>query len=254
MIFLLTMNRDSNTYTIIYAAIMVVVVAVALTLTAGALRKPQQENERIDKMQQILRAVQLEPSKDQVISTYAEVIKQEILVNGQGNVIATFERDQIAKNEAFQMNTANQFKSRLQDPSLGLPVYIAEVKGQKVYIFPMDGTGLWGAIWGYLAVQADGSTVYGTDFSHADETPGLGAEIATKHFSQEFVGKHLYRGLQFKSIAVVKRGKTVDDQDYVDGISGGTLTSNGVNSMLWSSIHEYLPYIEQIRSHQTVAE
>ena len=118
----------------------------------------------------------------------------------------------------------------------------------------MDGTGLWGAIWGYLAVQADGSTVYGTDFSHAGETPGLGAEIATKHFSQEFVGKHLYRGLQFKSIAVVKRGKTVDDQDYVDGISGGTLTSNGVNSMLWSSIHEYLPYIEQIRSHQTVAE
>ena len=117
----------------------------------------------------------------------------------------------------------------------------------------MDGAGLWGAIWGFLAVQADGSTVYGTDFSHAGETPGLGAEIATKHFSQEFVGKQLYRDEQFKSIAVVKPDRTLTDQDYVDGISGGTLTSNGVNNMLWSSIHEYLPYIEQIRSGQAVA-
>ena len=205
------MNRDSNTYTILYAAIMVVVVAIALALTAVALRKPQLENERIDKMQQILRAVHLEPTKDQVIPTYTQVIKQELLVNGQGEVIATFEGDQIAQNEAFQMNTANQFKLRQQDPSLGLPV------------------------------------------SHAGETPGLGAEIATKHFSQEFVGKQLYRDEQFKSIAVVKPGRTLTDQDYVDGISGGTLTSNGVNNMLWSSIHEYLPYIEQIRSGQAVA-
>ena len=151
------------------------------------------------------------------------------------------------------MNTANQFKLRQQDPSLGLPVYVAEVEGQQLYIFPMDGAGLWGAIWGFLAVQADGSTVYGTDFSHAGETPGLGAEIATKHFSKEFVGKQLYRDEQFKSIAVVKHGRSLDDQDYVDGISGGTLTSNGVNNMLWSSIHEYLPYIEQIRGAQAVA-
>ena len=133
------MNRDSNTYTILYAAIMVVVVAIALALTAVALRKPQQENERIDKMQQILRAVHLEPTKDQVIPTYTKVIKQELLVNGQGEVIATFEGDQIAQNEAFQMNTANQFKLRQQDPSLGLPVYVAEVEGQQLYIFPMDG-------------------------------------------------------------------------------------------------------------------
>ena len=247
------MNRDSNTYTILYAAIMVVVVAIALALTAVALRKPQLENERIDKMQQILRAVHLEPTKDQVIPTYTQVIKQELLVNGQGEVIATFEGDQIAQNEAFQMNTANQFKLRQQDPSLGLPVYVAEVEGQQLYIFPMDGAGLWGAIWGFLAVQADGSTVYGTDFSHAGETPGLGAEIATKHFSKEFVGKQLYRDEQFKSIAVVKHGRTLSDQDYVDGISGGTLTSDGVNNMLWSSIHEYLPYIEQIRGAQAVA-
>ena len=96
------MNRDSNTYTILYAAIMVVVVAIALALTAVALRKPQQENERIDKMQQILRAVHLEPTKDQVIPTYTKVIKQELLVNGQGEVIATFEGDQIAQNEALR--------------------------------------------------------------------------------------------------------------------------------------------------------
>lgn len=249
----MAMNRDSNTYTIVYATIMVVVVAVALALTSVALRKPQQENERIDKMQQILRAVHLTPDKEQVIPTYTEVIKQELLVNGQGEVVETFEGDQIAENDAFRMNTANQFKKRQSDPSLGLPVYVAELEGQTLYIFPMDGAGLWGAIWGYLAVKADGSTVYGADFSHAGETPGLGAEIATKHFTSEFVDKQLFRNEQFMSIAVVKPGKTLADRDYVDGISGGTLTSNGVHEMLWSCIHEYLPYIEQIRSGQTVA-
>lgn len=122
MISLTAMNRDSNTYTILYATIMVVVVAVALALASVALRKPQQENERIDKMQQILRAVHLTPEKEQVIPTYMEVIKQELLVNGQGEVIKTFEGEQIAENEAFRMNTANQFKNRQSDPSLGLPV------------------------------------------------------------------------------------------------------------------------------------
>lgn len=117
------------------------------------------------------------------------MIKQEPLINGQGEMIATFEGDQVVQGEAFQMSTTGQFKLCQQDYAPGLPVYMAGVGDQQLCVFPMDGTGLWGAIWGFLAVQADGSIVYGADFSHTGETPGLGAEIAAKHFSQEFVGK-----------------------------------------------------------------
>jgi len=248
------MNRESNTYTIIYAAVMVIVVAIALALTSVVLKKPQQENVRIDKMQQILRSVNLSPAKAQVIESYMSTIKQELLVDGQGNIAETFEGGDIAKNEAFDMNTANQFKYRKDDPTVSLPVYVAEVDGEKLYILPMDGQGLWNVLWGYIAVKSDGSTVFGADFSHAGETPGLGAEITKPFFSEQFVGKQLYKGGTFKSIAVVKQGQSKEDQDYVDGISGGTLTSNGVNDMLLHSIGAYQAFLEKLSSDTRVAQ
>ena len=107
----------------------------------------------------------------------------------------------------------------------------------------LHGAGLWGPIWGYISVDADKNTVYGTDFSHASETPGLGAEITKPAFSGQFAGKQLFKGNEFKSIAVVKKGKSADGQDYVDGISGGTITSQGVSAMLYNSLNSYVQFL-----------
>jgi Na+-transporting NADH:ubiquinone oxidoreductase subunit C len=110
----------------------------------------------------------------------------------------------------------------------------------------MYGAGLWGPIWGYLSVNEDGNTVFFFVFSHQGETPGLGAEIATTGFSSQFPGKQLFKDNIFKSIAIVKPGKTAQDQDYVDGISGGSITGIGVDHMIKHSMERYVEFLKTI--------
>ncbi len=100
----------------------------------------------------------------------------------------------------------------------------------------MSGKGLWGPIWGYIAIESDGSTVYGADFSHQGETPGLGAEIATPRFGGQFKASTLFKDNTFTSIAVVKPGQTINDQINVDGIFGWHHYHKGVNAMLLESV------------------
>ena len=119
-----------------------------------------------------------------------------------------------------------------------LHVFVAEIDGQTKYVIPVYGAGLWGAIWGYVALDADKDTVYGVYFSHASETPGLGAEIATVGFQSEFTGKKVMKDNQV-ALAVEKNGKVTDPAYQVDGISGGTITSKGVDAMLKACLGQY---------------
>ena len=113
------------------------------------------------------------------------------------------------------------------------------------YIIPLRGTGLWGPIWGYISLDNDMNTVYGAVFDHKAETPGLGAEINRDFFEKPFNGKRIFdlEG-DFVSIAVVKGGAKENDYHGVDGISGGTITSDGVTAMLKERLDKYLPYFE----------
>lgn len=238
------MNRDKNSYTVLYASVMVIVVAVLLAYVSQSLGDRQRDNEKIDKMQQILRSVNAgTEDKGKVIARYTDVIKQELLINQDGTVAKTFEGEQLAQNEAFTLNTRNAFKLAANDPSVSLPLYIAEVEGRTKYIIPMNGAGLWGPIWGYIALNDDCNTIFGADFSHEGETPGLGAEITRTEFSGQFIGKEIFKEGEFRSVAVVKKGQKAEGKDYVDGISGGTLTSDGVNEMLISSLRPYALYL-----------
>ena len=239
------MNRDKNSYVLIYAAVMVILAAVLLAGAAIVLRPAQQENANIDKMQQILRALGQSPDKSAVISTYKNLIKKELLVNAEGKVVKTFEGEEIGNSEAFNANTELAYKLIAKNQPQDLPVYVAEVNGKTLYVLPLNGAGLWNKIWGYIAIDAaDHSTVDGADFGNAGETPGLGAEISTPHFSAQFKGKHIFREGAFTGIAVVKNGQKAEDKDYVDGISGGTLTSNGVNDMLAASLKPFQKFLE----------
>ncbi|MCZ2316699.1 MAG: NADH:ubiquinone reductase (Na(+)-transporting) subunit C, partial [Bacteroidales bacterium] len=116
--------------------------------------------------------------------------------------------------------------------------------GTRKYIIPLHGKGLWGPLWGYLALDDDFSTIYGAVFDHISETPGLGAEITTLFFSDPFRGKSLYHGDQFVSISVLKQGRSQNNPNAVDGISGGTLTSRGVENMIRESLKPYLPFLK----------
>ncbi|MDO4695702.1 NADH:ubiquinone reductase (Na(+)-transporting) subunit C [Porphyromonas sp.] len=228
------MNRNSNLYTITYAAVMVILVAIGLAFASQSLKGNQRKNENVDKMQQILRALKVDDAKATAITMYNEVITDAFLVDEAGNIVE-------GSNGTDEKSPA--FTTELKDMSKTghAPVFVANINGVTKYVLGLYGQGLWGPIWGYLSVDDDKSTVYGVDFSHASETPGLGAKITETFFRDQFVQKKIFSaGGTYTSVSVVKPGSHVPaGRDYVDGISGSTLTSNGVNSMLFDSLKKY---------------
>lgn len=235
------MNKQSNIYTVIYIIVLVALVGSALACTALALRDRQQENAAADKMKQILASAMIVPENgESVVELYREHIVEQLVVDSEGQIIPGV--------DAFSVNVSDQ--ARVAADKRQLPVFVCRVgDGSLKYILPAYGAGLWGPIWGYVAVDADGSTVYGAFFAHQGETPGLGAEIEKPAFSGEFRGKELFKNGRFLPIAVVKAGqKPQNGEDYVDGISGGTITSKGVGSMLSNCLAPYENYLKSLQA------
>ncbi|WP_295728343.1 NADH:ubiquinone reductase (Na(+)-transporting) subunit C [uncultured Muribaculum sp.] len=236
------MNKQSNVYTIIYIIVMVVVVGAALAFTALGLKSRQQENINADKMKQILASVHITPAKDSVTVDFDRYITRSLIVNSLGEELP---------GNAFDINTAEEAKKPVDQRAL--PVYECTLApGDVKYIVPVNGAGLWGPIWGYVAIDSDGSTVYGAYFAHQGETPGLGAEIEKPAFSDQFEGKHMFKDDKFLPVAVMKAGQVpTNGEDYVDGISGGTITSKGVGSMIDNCIGAYSMFLKTLSENQT---
>ena len=222
------MNTNSNSYTIIYASVMVIIVAFLLAFVSSSLKATQDKNVQLDTKKQILAALNIKNVED-ADAEYKKYVKGDMLMNVDGT---------LTENTGdFVTNYDKEAKEENR-----LHVFVCEVDGQTKYVVPVYGAGLWGAIWGYVALNEDKDTVYGTYFSHASETPGLGAEIATDWFQQEFVGKKTLENGTV-ALSVVKHGK-VEKADYqVDGISGGTITSVGVDTMLKECLKEYVNFL-----------
>ena len=222
------MNTNSNSYTIIYASVMVVIVAFLLAFVSSSLKDIQNKNQELDTKKQILSALNIRDVKD-ADAEYNKYVKGDMLMNVDGTLTEN--------TDGFSISYEKEAKENNR-----LHVFVCEVDGETKYVVPVYGAGLWGAIWGYVALNEDKDTVYGTYFSHASETPGLGAEIATEHFQNEFVGKKTLENGAI-TLGVVKNGK-VEKPDYqVDGISGGTITSVGVDAMLKSCLNSYLSFL-----------
>lgn len=233
------MNKQSNTYTIIYTCVLVVVMGTALAFTAMSLNDKQQENADADKMRQILASVHITASEGEIKSTFDKFIVKQLEINSNGEVVG---------NDAFSIDVAKESKEK-DYTKRRLPIYVCQLaKGETKYILPIYGAGLWGPIWGYVAINSDGSTIYGAYFAHQGETPGLGAEIDKPKFSDQFKDKSLIKENQFKVISVVKKGqKPLNGEDYVDGISGGTITSKGVSNMLNDCLTPYKSFLENLK-------
>ncbi|MFA6702014.1 MAG: NADH:ubiquinone reductase (Na(+)-transporting) subunit C [Dysgonamonadaceae bacterium] len=236
------MNKEGGGYTLAYASIMVIIVALLLSFTHQSLSEKQTTNVNRDKMQQILRSLKIDAPAHEAVEKYNSLITNAYLIREDGTKIDGSE-GVTPEDPAFSTNITEGAEG-------GLPVYEAEVGGSKKYIIPLSGSGLWGAVWGYLAVNEDGTTIYGSEFGHASETPGLGAEIVEYAFRAQFEGKHLFKNGEFTSIAVVKKGTTDSKRDYVDGISGGTITSKGVNNMLLESVGLYQNFLKNLSTPQ----
>lgn len=234
------MNRQSNTYTVLYAVVLVLVVGVTLSLVYQALRPSQEENIANDTRRQILAAARIVPSEGESVSTlFDEHITDSFILNDRG--VKTH-----PDLKAFDINAAEESAKPVSERML--PVFVCKTDAGIKYILPVYGAGLWGPIWGYVALDSDGNTVYGAYFAHQGETPGLGAEIEKPKFQNQFEGKTLFNDEdEFAGIAVVKNGQEPKNGSYVHAISGGTITSQGVQNMLESSLKPYASFLKSLK-------
>jgi len=240
------MKNFSNKYIFIYATVLVVIVAAVLSFTAVVLKPYQTKNIETEKIQNLLAAVNIEASFDEAEDMYKKYFKEELAINKNGEVVSRYDiaTDKLEGDiRPFAIDVKKHQAMLKSGEDVAFPLYIYEKDGQRGYVVPLQGSGLWDDIWGNIALASDFNTVIGVNFDHAGETPGLGAEIATKEFQEPFIGKHIYDANgNFTSVPVKKNA--VDNE--VDAISGGTITSTAVSDMLYNDLNFYQNYRNKI--------
>ncbi|WP_299535089.1 Na(+)-translocating NADH-quinone reductase subunit C [Ulvibacterium sp.] len=248
----MAINTEKNTYTVIFACIMVVVVGSILAFLASSLSDKIKENERFEKQQNILYAMGVNENQDEgsvnfiptdkVEGEFSNYIKEQLVIEG----------DQITEDdEAYLIDMKKQLAEMKNGTTPRLPMLIGEKEGKRYYIIPLYGKGLWGPIWGFAALD-DQMVVQGVYFDHQSETPGLGANIKQRYFMDDFTGESILKGTQYAGIAVAKGNNdplnTTKDDNEVDALAGATITGNGVSAMISQSVNLYKGYLETIRA------
>lgn len=248
---------DKNSYTIIFAIIMVLVVGSLLAGVAQGLRSKITLNERFEKQQNILYALGVNNNEgesdvafiptDKVEAAFDKYIKKQIVIQG----------DKVTEDpEAYLIDLKKEESKAAADKNYKrrLPLFIGEKDGQTMYIVPMRGKGLWDAIWGFAAIDKD-FVVEGVYFDHKGETPGLGANIKERYFMDDFKGEAILDNDVFKGIDVAKGNNDPlnmrKDDHKVDAMAGATITGNGVTAMIKKDVGLYIPYLESIKNEPT---
>ncbi len=254
----MAINRESNSYTIIFAIVMVVIVGGLLAFISTSLKPKQQANIDNEKMQNILQAIGIEATdgitRGDAGEVFGKYITRRITINYNGDILSDKSTDDpINKQDeldAFNINLRKEYSKYVKpimnktkgndamfekeiraSKDIHFPIFICKHEGKTFYVVAVSGKGLWDDIWGYLCIQSDGKTVHGTVFAHRGETPGLGSRITESWFQNDFKNKTIGNEKTFTSIDVIKPGRTLNNHQ-VDGISGATFTGRGVTEML----------------------
>lgn len=266
----MAINKNSNGYTFLFAILMVIVVGVALALVSQSLKPLQKKNEATKKKMDILGAIKVEANRENATALFEEYVTRRVAVDYLGNQVSEKQGaiDPADKNDPFNIDVQKDYRTyikkivktnakdaealetALAEAPVNYPVFECKVEGKTVYVCPMVGTGLWGPIWGYVALEGDFKTIYGAKFDHKTETPGLGAEINQAGFQDKFIGRELNVGNE--TLFSVLKGGAPTDEHSVDGITGGTITSKGVDEMLNRTLPVYVKYLQS--SNQQRAE
>ena len=246
------MNTDKNSYTVVFAVIMVAVVGFILAFLASGLRSRIDENERFEKQQNILYAMGINENTPESGVNFVPTTTVESMFKDFVKEQYVFENGQLTPNdEAYLVDMKKQLSNLKNGGEAQLPLFIGEKDGEKLYVLPMYGKGLWDAIWGFISVDEE-MVVQGVYFDHKAETPGLGANIKMRFFMDDFAGESLMDGNSYSGIAVAKGNNDPLNNDKedneVDALAGATITGNGVSAMIKETLKVYKPYLEQIRT------
>ena len=248
----MAINKESTSYTFIFSIVMVVIVAALLSTAAISLKPFQKNNQDQKKMQDILSAIRISCERSEAEGLFNKYVTQQIVLDIAGN------QKENSVN-AFNVDVQKEYRSykagALQEQELNYPLYVCNKNDSLFYIIPVVGKGLWGPIWGFIALNSDMNTIYGAKFDHQGETPGLGAEIKEEAFQLNFRGEKIFdESRNFVSVDVIKGGADINDIHGVDGITGGTITSNGVSQMLKNTLEIYVPYFNKMVSNTNVEQ
>lgn len=235
------MDKQGNSYTFMYASVLVVVVAAVLALVSQGLKPLQARNEMVAKKIDILRSVNIESSNKDAEARFEKYI-------GTGSYVVDYSGRKVDGVTAFNVDMAKELRKKAEERLY--PVYEARLdNGDLKYILQLRGAGLWGPIWGYVSINNDGNTIFGATFGHKSETPGLGAEIDKPVFQDHFKGKQVFDANgNLVSVLVVKGKAEAGSLHEVDAISGGTITSKGVEDMLKNFFKGYENFLKNINS------
>ena len=236
-----TLDTNSNTYTILYAVVIVIVVAFLLAFVSSALRSKQEVNVALDKKKQILAALNIRDINDsEVDERYKQIVLADDIIDEHNQMVK--QGTQGGQQAGFTLNSSDYKAGRLA-------LYICQVDGQRKYVIPVYGMGLWGPISGYISINDDRNTIYGAYFNHESETAGLGAEIKdSREWQQQFAGKQLTKaGVQGIALAVVKKSEVKDATVQCDAVTGATLTSDGVSLMLQECLGKYIEFLNETK-------
>jgi len=245
--------QQSNTYIIVFSAILTIVLGGMLSVANQGLKPRQQKSIELDTKKKILGAVtDLQNIKgNEILDMYGKSI-ESIVVDMNGDII---EKDEKGANiVAENVNIAKNFKKSPEERMY--PVFKFHKAGDKdaieAYIFPVYGKGLWGPIWGFIALETDLNTIKGTSFDHKTETPGLGARITSAEIRNRYNGKQVFDDNGNLVSIIMLKGENHPqsslDNHHIDGMSGATLTGNGVNDMLESYFKHYQGYINKSKN------
>lgn len=245
------MNKNTNKYIYIYSIVLVVIAAAVLASVSIVLSEPQNKNIVAEQMQLILQAANKNTDRTEAEDLYNKCFTTELGVKSNGDIVAKYinGKQELGDKRPFNINVKEEYKKyKAGYKDAVLPIFIYD-RGNNdvVYVVPVRGIGLWDEIWGYVALRSDVNTIENIVFDHAGETPGLGANIKDDpSFAASFVGKTIFEGEDFVSVAVEKRVGT-ELPHKVDAISGATLTCNGVSDMLKNGLEFFVPYFKSLR-------
>jgi Na+-transporting NADH:ubiquinone oxidoreductase subunit C len=246
--------QQSNTYIIVFSVVLTIILGLLLSGTSQVLGPLQQEAIALDKKKQILGAV---ISADEIEAMTPQQVN-EFYASRISATVVDLSGKEISGTEAEKVEIAKDYKRPADQRKYPVFMFHAEGNPEAVesYIFPLYGAGLWDAIWGYLALETDMNTIGGITLAHASETPGLGARITEGEVQARYVGKKIFDESGALVAVQMQKGEGKDyssDAHKVDGMSGATITGNGVNNMLKSYLSHYEAYIKSKSSSQAVA-
>ena len=249
----MAINTEKNTYTLLFAIGLVVVVGTLLAAIDSSLKDKIRINKILEKQQNILYAIGINENEgnsvnfiaaDKAEQEFNKYVTKQIYIQG----------DEVIEDDKAYLIDVKKQKSLAKDPSYmrKLPLFIAEKDGRNLYVAPIRGKGLWDAIWAYVSVDED-MVIRGIYFDHKAETPGLGANIKQRFFMDDFIGESLLDSQgNFKGVTVSKTNLDPKNEDKydneVDAIAGSTITGDGVTAMIRSDLSLYQPYFNSLNN------